>query len=69
MKQYVFWYSETDTYKAYFEAENREQAESMLKNVFEGDGSLSDLPNFGATGKDYDAEYSPETLQEIGQGK
>lgn len=64
MKHYTFWYQETDTYRGHFEAESLEQAKAMLENVFDGEGMLSDLPKFEAVGKGYDAEYSPETLEE-----
>ena len=64
MKDYSFWYSETYTYKAGFRAENKEQAEALLKNVFEGMEGVRELPDFWENDKGYDAEYSPETLTE-----
>jgi hypothetical protein len=63
MPTYEFWYSETDTYKAWFDAKNSRQAKKLLREVFEGDKVLGDLPNFDNNSKDYDADYSPETLR------
>lgn len=63
MPTYEFWYSETDTYKAWFDAKNSRQAEKLLREVFDGDKVLGDLPNFDNNSKDYDADYSPETLR------
>jgi len=53
MKTYTFMYSETDTYRGYFEAESIEEAKKLLEQVEEGVWSISDLPKFGANGKDY----------------
>jgi len=64
MPTYEFWYSETDTFKAWFDAKNIREAEKLLEQVFEtGEKGLGDLPNFDNNSKDYDADYSPETLR------
>lgn len=63
MPTYEFWYSETDTFKAWFDAKNIRQAEKLLKEVFEGDKVFGDLPNFDNNSKDYDADYAPESLR------
>lgn len=64
MKEYTFWYSATYTYKAGFRAESKEHAEMLLKGVFENYNSIEDLPGFWEKDKGYDADYSPETLEE-----
>ena len=69
MKEYVFWYSETITYKAGFEAKNKKQAEALLIDVFEGYKHITELPEFWENDKSNEFEYSPETLEEIGLGK
>ena len=56
MKTYTFMYTETDTYRAYFEAEDLEAATKLLDQVESGEWSISDLPNFGANGKEYSYE-------------
>jgi len=63
MPTYEFWYSETDTFKAWFDARNIKQAEKLLKEVFEGNKSVGDLPNFENNSKNYESDYSPETLR------
>jgi hypothetical protein len=53
-KRYSFWYSEVDTFKGYFNAENIEQADEMLKLLNNGDIGLEDLSNFTRVSKDYE---------------
>jgi hypothetical protein len=53
-KRYSFWYSQIETFKGYFTAENQEAADEMLKLLNDGDISLDDLENFLATAKDYE---------------
>ena len=63
MREYTFWYSETDTYKAGFMAANDEEAKELLRKVFEaGELSLDDLPSAWSKSKAYETDYSPETL-------
>ena len=65
MKTYTFWYTESYTYKGGFEAESLEQAQELLAKVFDdGELNFEDLPEFWSKDKGYDAEYSPETLEE-----
>lgn len=64
MKEYTFWYSETYTYKAGFKAENLEEATKLVNEVFEGERAIEDLPEFWNKDKGYEADYSPETLEE-----
>jgi hypothetical protein len=65
MKKYTFWYSETYTYKGGFEAESLEEAKKLLNEVFEGEMSIQELPWFWNKDKGYEADYSPETLEEV----
>jgi hypothetical protein len=53
-KRYSFWYSQVETFKGYFTAENQEQADEMLKLLNDGDISLEDLNGFQASAKDYE---------------
>ena len=64
MPTYTFWYSEEYAYKGGFEAENLEEAEKLLNEVFEGETAIEDLPKFWSKDKGYECEYSPETLEE-----
>jgi hypothetical protein len=64
MKEYTFWYSETDTYKAGFMAANDDEARESLRKVFDtGELSLDDLPSAWKKSKHYETDYSPETLE------
>lgn len=70
MKDFVFWYSEDTAYKAGFEAETLEEAQSLLEAHFRGDsrsesfGDLEELPGFWSKIKGNDYDYAPETLEE-----
>lgn len=63
-KTYTFWYSETYTYKGGFDAENLEEAKELLSKVFDGEIGIEELPEFWNKDKGYEADYSPETLEE-----
>ena len=62
-KRYSFWYSEVDTFKGYFNAENIEEADEMLKLLNNGDISLEDLSNFTNVSKDYELIAEPAELE------
>jgi hypothetical protein len=62
-KNYVFWYNEEITYKGYFEASSREEAEALLEQVQSGDVLLEDLPNFGKKEKEFNLYVADETLE------
>lgn len=64
-KTYTFWYSEECTYKGGFQAESLEEAQKLLDEVFEGERAIEDLPGYWSKDKGYEAEYAPETLEEI----
>jgi len=66
MKTYVVWFSETETYKMYFQAENIEQAKDLLNKVQDGEIDTMDLPEVDKKSKDYEVQISMETLQELG---
>jgi hypothetical protein len=53
-KRYSFWYSEVQTFKGYFNAENEQEANEMLKLVNTGDISLDDLSGFQTKIKEYE---------------
>lgn len=68
MNDYVFWYSETNTYKAGFTAENREEAERLLTSVANGElYHLEDLPEFWSKqkGSEWNVAESIDTLLEF----
>jgi hypothetical protein len=65
-KEYVFWYSDSATYKAGIEANSLEEAIELLDSVFQrGETALEDLPGFWNKHKDGEYDYSPETVEEI----
>lgn len=64
MRSYSVWYSETDTYKAYFEAENLEEAKKIIESVRTGETNFSELLNAETSSKEYEIEIYLDTLQE-----
>jgi hypothetical protein len=63
MPTYQFWYDETSTYKAWFTAENLEQAKELIDQVQDGETSLEDLPDFENRSKAF--ELLIDTVEEI----
>jgi hypothetical protein len=53
-KRYSFWYSQVETFKGYFTAENQQEADEMLKLLNTGDISLDDLSGFQSKTKEYE---------------
>jgi hypothetical protein len=58
-KKYSFWYSEVQTNKGYFVAENEQEANEMLKLVNDGDISLDDLSGFHSKSKEFELIAEP----------
>lgn len=57
MTTFEFWYSETYTFKGFFEADSQAEADEMLEDVREGRGLMGDiLPNFSYGDKGYEIE-------------
>lgn len=65
MPSYLFWYSDTSTYKAGFEATSLEEAQKLLDGVFAGESAIEDLPAYWSKEKGYESEYDISTLEEI----
>jgi hypothetical protein len=63
MPTYEFWYNETYTYKAWFTAEDKDQAIKMIESVEQGNLDIEDLPEFGKKDKNYEIEL--DTIEEI----
>jgi len=64
MPTFEFWYDETYTYKAWFDAESREEAERLLEQVQKGEIDVSQLPEFGNKDKGYEVSFEHATLEE-----
>ena len=62
-KRYSFWYSEVQTFKGYFNAENQQEADEMLKLLNDGDISLEDLSGFQTKTKEYELIAEPAELE------
>jgi SepF-like predicted cell division protein (DUF552 family) len=54
MPSYEFWYDETNTFKAWFEADNLEQAKELVSKVQDGELDITDLPEFQNKDKNYE---------------
>jgi hypothetical protein len=53
MPTFEFWYDETYTYKATFDAENLEEAEKLYESVREGEIAPEDIPDVFIKDKHY----------------
>ena len=65
MPTFEFWYSETATYRAYFKADDRAQAEELLRQANDGDIMFDDLPEFQDKNKGLYLEADLNSLDEI----
>jgi hypothetical protein len=65
MATFEFWYDETYTYKAWFTADNEEQAMEMLEKVEQGEADITELPNFGNKDKSYELLFDVSSVKEI----
>ena len=61
MPTYEFWYNEEYTYKAWFTAETREEAERLMSLVDRGQLDIDELPEFGKKDKNYEINIDPIT--------
>jgi hypothetical protein len=59
MPEYEFWYNEEYTYKAWFTAETKEEAERLMSLVDTGELDIEDLPKFGKKDKNYEINIDP----------
>jgi len=64
MPTFEFWYDETYTYKAWFDAENLEEAKKLLDKVTDGEISIDQLPEFGNKDKGYKVSFEHATIEE-----
>lgn len=65
MARYTVWYSETYTYKAWFEADSKEHAQELLEQVRDSEIDVEELPEFGNKDKNYELDVAVETLEEV----
>ncbi len=65
MARYTVWYSETYTYKAWFEADSKEHAQELLEQVRDSEIEVEELPEFGNKDKNYELDVAVETLEEV----
>jgi hypothetical protein len=54
MPTYEFWYDETNTFKAWFTADNEEQARELVSEVEDGNVDITELPDFQNKDKNYE---------------
>lgn len=66
MKSYEIFWSEKDTYRGWFDAENAEDAKRQLEMVENGELTIEELTGNSGVGKYYHFEIDFASLQEIG---
>lgn len=54
MATFEFWYDETYTFKAWFEADSQEEADLLIEQVQEGELEIDELPKFVNKDKGYE---------------
>lgn len=64
MKEYTIWYSETQTFKGYFKANNKEEAIAKLTQLRDGEIDFDDIRDWFEKGKDTFLELDPNDVVE-----
>jgi hypothetical protein len=67
MKEFSFWYSETYTFKGWFQAESEEQARTFLARVEDGEWELEELLEFQKKDKGYELELDEGSLEDVSE--
>lgn len=67
MATFEFWYDESATYKAWFEADDMKHAEELLRQVNDGEIMFTDLPNVFEKQKGNDIEIDLYSLEEASE--
>jgi hypothetical protein len=65
MATFTVWFSQTDTSKAWFEAESKEQALALLEKLNSGEIDHTQLDNLSIKLKEVELEFDPYTLEQI----
>jgi hypothetical protein len=65
MPTFTVWFSQTDTSKAWFEAESKEQALALLEKLNSGEIDHTQLANLSIKLKEVELEFDPFTLEQI----
>lgn len=63
--RFTVWFSETDTSKAWFDADSREHALELLEKLNSGEMSHTELNNLGIKIKNVEMEFDPYTLEAV----
>jgi hypothetical protein len=64
MNEYTIWYSQTETFKGHFKAENKERAIELLNQLKEGEIDFDDLRDWFEKSKDYSLDLDPASVEE-----
>jgi hypothetical protein len=67
MPRFTVWFSQTDTSKAWFDAESKEHALALIEKLNSGEIDHRELNNLGIKLKEVELEFDPYTLEQIGE--
>ncbi len=65
MPEYEFWYSETYTYKAYFQADDNTEAKGLLRMVENGEIGPDDINGIHLKDKGYEIDIDMVSLSRL----
>lgn len=65
MPRFTVWLSQTDTHKAWFDADSTEQAIEILEKLNTGEIDQTELTNLGMSLKNVEVVYDPYTLEAV----
>ena len=65
MPRFTVWFSQTDTSKAWFDADSKEHALELLAWLNSGEIDHTELTNLGVALKNVELVYDPFTLEPV----
>ena len=65
MPRFTVWFSQTDTSKAWFDADSKEHALELLEKLNTGEIDQTELTNLGMSLKNVELVYDPFTLEAV----
>ena len=69
MKRYTVWMNVEETWKIWFDAENMDEAKTIVAKLQDGDIDPDDIEGYGDVNKGIDTLYDVNSLEEFEWGE
>ena len=65
MAEFEIWYSEVETFKGYFHAKDKKEAEELLDKLRSGLIDFDDIEGWYSKAKEYSLELEPKSVTKL----